>query len=526
MSGSTNALNYLKPVNDDADFPPPIPLLGNHKKPEFPMESLPQCIRHAVEEVGDYVQAPIPLIVSCVLGIAASIAQGLIMVRRDSQLVSPVSLIVISIAEPNERKSFIESFFAPPIRYWEAEQAKLTAEAFNDYKAAMIAFDAIESRLTKDLKGADSHEVEELQRKLTDHLNNRPDKPLSPKLIQADSTKEASIKHLAEKYPMVGIISAEGGTVLGGNSLSQSSVVSPLAFFNSMWSNESYSVDRSGDGETRLANVSLTMSIAVQPDVVGKFLDKNDQMARGIGFFARSLLCYPESTQGKRLYREAPESFPAVDAMNETLSLLLRMLPERIEGRRLNRKQVILSAEAKEEWIDYYNKVEQAQLQGSAFEFVRDVAGKSADNATRIAAILHLIDSENPHVIGDEVSAEHMRSGAAIAGYYLKEALAYFSKTDQSELIQIAQMISEKLASYLIKRRNDPSEVKGQLRWNEITKRDIEKMLGRKRAKLNSINPLLDTLTEVNHLIDQHDGGRNDSLVLVINPRLPEVVKR
>jgi len=524
-NSNDNAIAYLEPLTNAEAYPVPLPLLGQTRKPDFPISALPAAIQSAVLEVHDYVQAPVALIASCVLGVLAAVSQGLILVRRDAELIGPVSLIVLSIAQPNERKSFVESFFTRAVKAWESEQRVEAAQALNDYKAALVAFEAIEAKLVKDLKSAEGDaEVEQLQNDLATHLKeHRPIKPLSPRIIESDSTKEATIKHLSEKYPMSAIISAEGGTVLGGNSLNQSSIVGPLAFYNSLWSNESFSVNRSGEGETQLDNVALTMSIAVQPEVIEKFLDKGDQMARGIGFLARSLLCYPESTQGQRPYKEAPKGFPAVEVVNTTLGVLLRMLPEHIERGVLRRKVVNLSPEAKAVWIQYYNRTEAEQQQGLAFEFVRDVAGKSADNAARIAGLLHLVDSDNPYVIGDEISARHMESGADLAAYYLAEAKAYLATTDLPENIRLAQYMSERLASYLSRRKANPATIKGGLMWNEITKREFLRMGGAKLQKLPSINPLLDELTAASHITDVREGNRKSSIVLTINPRLVEV---
>lgn len=525
MNKQKNAVAYLEPQHNEDSYPKPQSLLGQTLRPEFSIEVLPEKLRNAVLEVHDYVQAPIPMILSCLLGVLAAVAQGLVLVRRDRKLVGAVSLILLSVAQPNERKSFVETFFTMAIKLWEKEQAKIAADAFNNYQAALVAFEAIEARLVKELKSStDDADIERLQGELAIHLKEkRPTKPLAPRIIEADSTREATTKHLSERFPIAAIISAEGGTVLGGNSLNQASIVGPLAFFNSLWSNESFSVNRAGDGETTLENVALTMSIAVQPDVVEKFLDKGDQMARGIGFLARALTCYPETTQGKRPYKSPPEAFPAVDAINETIGVLLRMLPEHIEDGALRRKVLNLSPEAKEVWIKYYDSTEAEQLQGSAFEFVRDVAGKSADNAARIAGILHLFDTDDPFVIGDEISASHMESGADIAAYYLEEAKAYLATTDLPENIRLSQYMSDRLRSYISKRKTHPSSIKDTLLWNEISKRNFLRMGGSRVQKLSSVNPLIDELLAAHHLTDYQQGKRSDSVVLTINPRLLEV---
>lgn len=529
MTDITENIRVLPAATDD--YPAPMDLLGTTDAQPFPLESLPPCIAEAVIEVQRYVQAPEALVVSCVLGILANVGQGLIMVRRDSSLVSPLSLIVLSIAEPNERKSFTESFFIKPLIEWENQQASETRKTFAAYKAKMVSFDAIQSKLEKAIKNHDSDaELSEAEQALKEHLEAKPPTPLTPRLMQADATKEASIKHLSECYPSLGILSAEGGTVLGGNSLSQSSIVGPIAFINSAWGNERQLVDRSGDGQTKLENVALTVSLAVQPAVIEKFLSKNDGMARGIGFIARALMTCPISTQGHRPYGEPPETMPAVDTLNQVVSMLLKLQPERIRGNHLNRVQVSLSPEAKAIWVRYYDHTEQQQGLGSTLQFVRDVAGKSADNASRLAGIFHLVDLMSRGDVPDEtqsswgqVSAEHMAMGADVASFYLNEALRYLSASDLPEDVRDAQEVSDRLTAYLIERQSSSGPLPDGLRVNEITKRELMRLLPRKINNLKSLNPLLDELLTANHLLGKQAVGK--SILLTINPRLTEGVR-
>lgn len=523
MSQSNEALDYLKPANDLSDYPVPMSLLGSSKKPEFPLHALPKVIRDAVLEVHRYVQAPIPLIASCVLGVIASVGQGLILVRRDSSLVSPVSLIILSIADPNERKSKIESYFKLPIVEWEKAQEKQYSIDLNNYLTAVDVFESVEANLLKAIKKDEGEDLEALHQSLATHRNeNRPTPILRPSILQGDSTKEGSIKHLAESYPLVSVMSAEGGTIFGGAALSQANqLTGTLAFYDSLWSNEGCQVTRAGAGKTNLERVALTMNIAVQPDVFEKFITKADSIARGIGFLARACICHPASTQGERLYKPPPEVFGAVDELNGVVKVLLGLLPEHIEYGALRRKQVRLSAPAFTVWEQYYNSVELLQKKGQAFEFVRDVAGKSAENAARFAGLFHLVDTETPYLIGDEISEAHMGMGADIAAYYLDEAKAYLSSTDLPEDIRLASDVSSRLVAYCTERKNNPDMVKGRLFWNELTLRQFVRLGGAKLSKLPSKNPLIEELLSANHLIDKRQDAKN-STVLMVNPRLIE----
>jgi putative DNA primase/helicase len=53
------------------------------------------------------------------------------------------------------------------------------------------------------------------------------------------------------------------------------------------------------------------------------FNERAGELPRGSGFIARCLIAWPDSTQGQRSCRPAPEVLPAVDAFNARLRALL-----------------------------------------------------------------------------------------------------------------------------------------------------------------------------------------------------------
>jgi hypothetical protein len=65
----------------------------------YPLDALPVFLRDAVKEVQGFVQAPAALVACSALAALSLAAQGLVNVRRDAQLVGPVSLYLLSVAE-------------------------------------------------------------------------------------------------------------------------------------------------------------------------------------------------------------------------------------------------------------------------------------------------------------------------------------------------------------------------------------------------------------------------------------------
>ena len=489
-----------------AEYPLPLAIIGTRRKPEFPLHALPPLIREAVEEVQAYVQAPTALVVSSVLGIVSAICQGLVKVRRDNTLVSPVSLYLLLIAEANERKSKVESYFKGVIEQWETTTQKIYLSKHHAYEAETVAHDARCFAIEKEIKknGSDDTELEKHTKALTELLAEKPQKPLTPKILFGDATKEALSKALDENYPSGSVLSAEGGGILAG-ALTRDGLTGVLAMLNSLWSSEVIVINRSSDGDRVLKDVALTLSLAVQEAVITEFLHKGKEMARGIGFLARTLLCFPETTQGNRLYKAPPKTNHAVEQLNNRLTQLIAMQEDHIEHGRLKRDTVTLDDEAKAVWIKFYNSTESMQCKGETLEFIRDVAGKIADNASRLACLFHALESESD-TIGDTLNKKHMTMGCEVAEYYLQEALIYLESSELPTEFKQAQDVSGRLISYAMKRKQDTSSIKDRLLWNEITHRNVQRLSRQNKKELAAI---LIELEDADHLLDNRKVGKS-----------------
>ena len=128
---------------DNATIPEwsnPQPLLAKLEPKPYPLDSLPNVIRTAVEEVHGFVKAPIALVVSSALSVLSIVGQAHVDVKRADQLTGPTSLFFLTIADSGERKSTCDTFFSDPIRDYEKEQADLTKPLIKKYKASMQAW--------------------------------------------------------------------------------------------------------------------------------------------------------------------------------------------------------------------------------------------------------------------------------------------------------------------------------------------------------------------------------------------------
>jgi hypothetical protein len=81
----------------------------------FPVDAFPQIIRNAIYEVEQHTQAPQGLIAASALGVISLACQNRIDVCRLTNLRSPVSLFLLTLAESGERKSTVDKMLMKPL---------------------------------------------------------------------------------------------------------------------------------------------------------------------------------------------------------------------------------------------------------------------------------------------------------------------------------------------------------------------------------------------------------------------------
>jgi Protein of unknown function (DUF3987) len=85
----------------------------------------------------------------------------------------------------------------------------------------------------------------------------------------------------------------------------------------------------------------------------------------------------------------------------------------------LTPRAIELSSEAEAAWVSFYNRIESEMAQDCALECLRDVAGKAAENAARIAAVLTIVEQPDASTI----ETEAMIAACELMTWYVFEAL-------------------------------------------------------------------------------------------------------
>lgn len=136
------------------------------------------------------------------------------------------------------------------------------------------------------------------------------------RLIYSDVTPAAFTSRLYDNSRSAGLCEDEAGRIFSGR------LVEDLGLLSKLWNGSDITVDRKHES-FKLRAPRCTISWMVQPAVFKKFMERKGEDARGIGFLARCLVCYPLSTQGTRFLRSRPEKCDAIQMFSDrTIELL------------------------------------------------------------------------------------------------------------------------------------------------------------------------------------------------------------
>ncbi|MDR1848826.1 MAG: DUF3987 domain-containing protein [Zoogloeaceae bacterium] len=487
-------------------WPEPLPLAAKIDPDPYPLDALPDTIQAAVEEVQGYVKAPVALVASSALGALSLACQAHIDVARDDYLQGPTSLFILTIADSGERKSTCDGFFMETVHQYQDEQTNLKKSEMEDYRAALAAWKAEYNGVETAIRDAakqtrNDKRIDKLKTDLMQLEYEKPIAPRIPRLLYADATPESLALNLATGWPSAGIISSEAGSVLGSHGMTKDSIQRNLTLLNILWDGGELSVDRKTTVSFIVRDARLTIYLQIQEAALRDFLIKSGVLARGVGFLARFLVAWPESTQGTRWYSAPPESWPRLSVFNQRLSEILNHPVSINEDGGLMPAMSELSPDAKAAWVNFSDEIEDLLGNGGELYDVRDVASKTADNAARLAALFQMFE----HGAG-AVSLDNMKRASTIVAWHLAESRRFFGELALP--LEVADAV--RLDTWLIDHcRRGSTHI--------VARRDAQR-LGKVRTK-DRLDAAIAILTELNRVEVKKHCGRVD---IYVNPALLE----
>ncbi len=435
--------NVARVYFDGDDWPEPQPLTAKVEPEPYPLDALPDTIRAAVEEVLGFTKAPVPLVASSSLAALSLASQAHIDMKRAERLQGPVGLFLLTIADSGERKSTCDGFFMKAIHDYDEAQAEVMKPILRDYSAAIEAWESkrggIKDGIRKLTKS--NRQTADMESALRDLEHYKPEPPRIPRLLYTDVTPEALAYGLAKQWPSGGVVSAEAGIVFGSHGMGKDSVMRNLGLLNQLWDGASLTIDRRTSDSFSVRGARLTVALQVQEPTLREFFARSGALARGTGFLARFLVAWPESTQGFRLFTDAPANWPHLDAFNRRIAAILSQSALIDDDGALTPPMLNLTPDAKAAWVTFHDEIERELASGGELYDVRDVASKSADNAARLAALFQMFE----HGMG-AVGPECFESASRIAAWHLNESRRFFG-----ELALPAEMVNTaRLDTWLI----------------------------------------------------------------------------
>lgn len=436
------------------DWPAPQPLRARIESEPYPLDALPAGIQAAVREVAGFVQAPLALVASSALAALSLAAQARADVKRAERLQGPAGLFLLTIADSGERKTTCDSFFTTTIREYEAEQSELSKPAVKKYEAAMAAWAAEREGILSAIKdaGKKGRPADKQRADLAELERDKPEPPRVPRLIYGDATPEALTWGLARHWPSAGIVSSEAASIFGSHGMGRESIMRNLGILNTLWDGVAQRFDRRTSESYTVRGARLTVALQVQEATLRDFFGRSGALARGSGFLARFLVAWPESTQGQRLFTEAPAAWPALAAFHRRIAAILAEPVELDDDGGLTPPALTFTPEARRDWIAFHDAIETDLRSGGELHDVRDVAAKAADNAARLSALFHAFQGD-----AGSIGPDAFAGASRIVAWHLNEARRFFG-----ELALPAELAdAARLDAWLIEqcRRDGTSEV-------------------------------------------------------------------
>jgi len=402
----------------------------------FPVASLGKTLQEASEYLYETIQAPLAICCQSVLASANILVQGHADVKLPTGNINPISCYFISIAGSGERKTAVDKK-ALKVIY---EKQK---ELIKNHKQENKQFENYNE--TKNLIMKDVALSKEEKEKSIEELGEEPEPPLYPLIICNEPTIQGFIKLLAKGQPSMGLFSDEGGSFVGGYSLSKENRTKSGADLSSLWDAKTIQYIRGGDGAIIVEGKRVSLHLMLQPEMAKNLL--SDDVLKDQGLFGRFLVSFPEGKSGTRIYREVEDYDISKIEKYYTRSKEILDIPfciEEGEQNVLSLEAIDLTKGAKELFIDFYNSVERDLGESRDYFFIKSLANKAPEYAVRLACTIALFEElkqENGEVILPSITEKYMQMGIDLSKYYLKEAVRMCDLLPQDRQLEKAKIL-------------------------------------------------------------------------------------
>ena len=364
-----------------------------------PFNALTPTIRGAVESIQQMTQAPLGLILHCVLSGASLATQTGYTVKYIGGRITTPALYLLAIAASGERKSSVDTL------------------VFNSIKEFF--------KTLKDETGANSIPIY---------------KNISP---------YALVRNLYLLSHSAALINDEAAKNF------QDPMMDDLTLLNDIWSGSQHDYIRKNESFF-IEQSACTISWMIQTKQFRNILKKHGEELVDIGFWARFLICFPLSTQGNRYIQKGftPDTTGYQAYCQRVREILEEHKDLFVPGNQplpRSRKNLVFSPDAQDLLVEKYNFIEHQMNLNNTLSEHRQYASKIIENIARVAGIFHVFEGHD----GLEISLPTLHSATQIVDWYTNEYICIFSNQNDSEEITLA---AQKIHRFLLNYHNSTSQ--------------------------------------------------------------------
>jgi hypothetical protein len=389
IEGTKNAFEWNRAPAVPDDFSegswiwPVIVSLDTAPPARLPIESWPEPLRSYALGAAAETETPPELPAMLALGVVAAAAQKLADVEVKPGYREPINIYTAVALPPAARKSAEFKRATKPLVQWEAKQREMFAAEIKQAESLQQTHrERVKAMRQQAAKAKDDDEAVTLAQRVAELEATEPELPKIPRVFTSDVTTEHLATMMENNGEALAVMSSEGGIfeTMAGR---YSNAVPNIDLYLQSHAADAVRVDRGSKPPAMLDNPRLTITLAVQPDVLDSLSNKPG--FRGRGLLGRFLYVLPPSTLGNRTGNSGRMSpFAEMDLHSLVIELLEAAHKTELPG------TLTLSPEAFNEWQKYWQVVE-SQLGGDGlFAHMTDWGGKLPGAVARIAALFHL----------------------------------------------------------------------------------------------------------------------------------------
>jgi len=385
FKGATPIPEKWKIINSDSSWPLPIPL-EEHILPPWPDIVFHEPLNDFVKELSLSTETPSLLGGLLTLSAVATAVAGKYHVSLKTDYQEPLNLWTCIAMPPASLKTGVLKVILEPLAAWEMEQRNILEPKIKETESLHRTLTERIQQKRKKVGNLSNEKYELIQKEILELEKKIPVIPTLPRLWVGDVTAERLASLMAEQDERMAIFLDEGG-IFENMAGRYSGGIPNLDIFLQGHSASSVRVSRQGRASLFLNHPTLTMGLAVQPEVLRGLAGKKG--FRGKGLLARFLYAIPPSNLGYRT-RQAPSLSLATKQNYQNMMNALLNLPWAMGNEGKISQPLFLSSEAQEFWNSFALRVEKDLRPGGQFENIQDWAGKLPGAVARISGLIHM----------------------------------------------------------------------------------------------------------------------------------------